>query len=176
MHTASLGVSVVASNWVVTLLERHGYGTSLASLLGALTLVVSVVSRPLGGWVMLEHPRSTPVAVAVSLAVGATATAGLAAAGPVVIAVLCVVALGAAAGVPFAPAFAAGARTRPDAPGAALGFINMCGSLLILAATPLVGLTFSLAGNGRIGFVALGFVWALGLLVLPSARQFAGED
>jgi MFS family permease len=175
MHTAAFGVSVVAGNWVVTLLDRHGYGTSLASLLGAVTLAASVVGRPLGGWVMLEHPGSTRLAVALSLAAGAAATAGLAAAGPVVVAVLCVVVLGTAAGVPFAPAFAAAARTRHDAPGAALGFINMCASLLILIATPLVGLTFSLPGDGRIGFVALGIVWASALFVLPPARRLADE-
>ena len=38
MHTAAFGISVVAGNWVVTLLERHGYSTGLASTLGALTL------------------------------------------------------------------------------------------------------------------------------------------
>jgi MFS family permease len=175
MHTAAFGVSVVAGTWVVTLLERHGYSTSLASVLGALTLSVSVVSRPLGGWLMRRHPHLTRPAVAVSLVAGAAATAGLAAAGPVPFAAVCVVVLGMAAGVPFAPAFAGAARTRADAPGAAIGMINMCGSVLILAATPLVGLTFSLSGNGRVGFLALGALWGSALLLLPSQQQFVGE-
>jgi MFS family permease len=175
MHTAAFGISVVAGNWVVTLLERHGYGTSLASLLGALMLSMSVVSRPLGGWLMLWHPRVTRAAVGASLAAGAAATVGLAAAGPVAVAVVCAVVLGAAAGVPFAPAFAAAARTRADAPGAAVGLINMCGSLLILGATPLVGLTFSLPGDGRVGFLVLGAAWASALLLMPSARQLVGD-
>jgi MFS family permease len=175
MHTAAFGVSVVAGTWVVTLFERHGYSTSLASALGALTLSVSVVSRPLGGWLMRRHPQLTRPAVALSLAAGAAATAGLAAAGPVPLAAFCVLVLGTAAGIPFAPAFAAAARTRPDAPGAAIGMINMCGSVLILVATPLVGLTFSLSGNGRAGFLVLGLVWGSALLLLPSEQQFVGD-
>ena len=53
--------------------------------------------------------------------------------------------------------------------------INMCGSLLIVTATPLVGLTFSLPGDGRIGFLALAVVWAAALLVLPSDAQLSAQ-
>jgi MFS family permease len=175
MHTAAFGISVVAGNWVVTLLERHGYSTGLASALGALTLGISVVSRPLGGWIMRHHPDRIRFAVGASLAAGAAATAGLAASGPVALAVVSSVTLGMAAGIPFAPAFAGAARTRPDAPGAAVGMINMCGSLLIVAATPLVGLTFSLPGMGRIGFLVLAALWGSALLVLPSKRLLSGS-
>ena len=175
MHTAAFGISVVAGNWVVTLLERHGYGTNLASLLGALTLSVSVLSRPLGGWLIHDRPRSTRLACGISLGAGAAASAGLAASGPVPLAVASTVTLGLAAGIPFAPAFAGAARVRPDAPAAAIGMINMCGSLLIVTATPLVGLTFSLPGDGRIGFLALAVVWAAALLVLPSDAQLSAQ-
>jgi nitrate/nitrite transporter NarK len=124
---------------------------------------------------MRRHPHLTRQAVALSLAAGAAATAGLAAAGPVPVAIVCVVALGTAAGIPFAPAFAGAARTRPDAPGAAIGMINMCGSVLILVATPLVGLAFSFSGNGRAGFLILSLVWGSALLLLPSEQQFVGD-
>ena len=53
--------------------------------------------------------------------------------------------------------------------------INMCGALLILVATPLVGLTFCLPGDGRLGFVALSALWGAALLVLPSRRVFEGD-
>jgi MFS transporter, NNP family, nitrate/nitrite transporter len=175
MHTAAFGVSVVVGNWVVTLLEHHGYSTALASTLGALTLGISVVSRPLGGWLMRNHPHRARVAVVASLAAGAVATLTLAASGPVALAVVSTLVVGMAAGIPFAPAFAGAARTRPDAAGAAIGMINMCGALLILVATPLVGLTFSLPGDGRLGFVALSALWGAALLVLPSRRVFEGD-
>jgi MFS family permease len=172
MHTASFGLSVIAGNWVVTLLERHGYSTALAGGLGALTLGGSAASRPLGGWIMRHRSAQTRLAVGTSLAAGALGTAGLAGSGPVALAAVSAATVGLAAGIPFAPAFAGAARARPETPGAAIGAINMCGSLMILAATPLVGLTFSLPGSGRIGFVAIAVLWAAALFALPPSRLF----
>jgi predicted MFS family arabinose efflux permease len=75
--------------------------------------------------------------------------------------------VGLAAGLPFAMAFTGAAQARPDAPGAAVGFINAWASLVIVAGSPLVGLTFSLPGDGRIGFVVLGILAALASLATP---------
>ncbi len=168
MQAAAFGLSVVVGNWVGTLLEHHGYSTWLASALGALTLALSVFSRPFGGWIERSHPEHARASVAVSLAVGAAACGGLAASGPVALAVVSVVALGIAAGIPFAAGFAGAARVRPDAPGAAIGLVNMAGGVTILVVTPLVGQTFDLPGDGRIGFVAMGVLWASSLLWLPA--------
>ncbi|MGZ4392275.1 MAG: hypothetical protein ACXVRK_09195, partial [Gaiellaceae bacterium] len=68
---------------------------------------------------------------------------------------------------PFAMSFTRAAQSRTDAPGAAVGFVNAWASLVIVAGTPLVGLTFSLPGDGRLGFVALGAVGLAGLALLP---------
>jgi hypothetical protein len=75
-------------------------------------------------------------------------------------------AAGLAAGIPFASAFAGAARTRPDAPGAAVGLVNMCAAVTVLVGTPLLGLTFSLPGDGRIGFVIVGALWASAALAV----------
>ena len=84
------------------------------------------------------------------------------------VAILAVAALlGLAAGLPFAMAFTGAARARPDAPGGAVGFVNGCASLVIVAGTPLIGLTFSLPGDGRIGFVGAGILAALAALATP---------
>jgi uncharacterized membrane protein len=48
-----------------------------------------------------------------------------------------------------------------------VGFINAWASLVIVAGSPLVGLTFSLPGDGRIGFVVLGILAALASLATP---------
>jgi nitrate/nitrite transporter NarK len=171
MQAAAFGLSVVAGNWVATLLEHHGYSTWLASALGAVTLALSVFSRPFGGWIERHHPERARASVAVSLAVGAAACIGLAASGPVPLALISVVALGIAAGIPFAAGFAGAARVRPDAPGAAIGLVNMAGGVTILVVTPLVGQTFDLPGDGRIGFVAMGVLWAASLLWLPAFKR-----
>ena len=75
--------------------------------------------------------------------------------------------VGLAAGIPFAMAFTGAAQARPDAPGAAVGFVNAWASFVIVAGAPLVGLSFSLPGDGRIGFVVLGALAALAALATP---------
>jgi len=72
-----------------------------------------------------------------------------------------VAALGAAlvgfgAGIPFAAPLTGAAVTRPDAPAAAVGVVNGAANLIALVGTPLVGLTFSLPGDGRLGFEIMG--------------------
>ena len=52
-------------------------------------------------------------------------------------------------------------------PGAAVGMINMFAALTILVGTPLVGLTFSLPGDGRIGFLVVATLWAATALAVP---------
>jgi predicted MFS family arabinose efflux permease len=94
-------------------------------------------------------------------------TALLAVADPLAVAVVGAILIGLAAGIPFAPAFTGAALVRPDAPGAAVGLVNGAASLVAIAATPLLGLTFSLPGDGRIGFVAIGVLAALAALATP---------
>ena len=43
--------------------------------------------------------------------------------------------------------------------------------VVTLVGTPLVGLTFSLPGDGRLGFALVGACWLVALALLPSARQ-----
>jgi MFS family permease len=151
MHAGSFGLSVVLGNWVVTLLHRAG-GVSehTAGAAGGLVLFLGLISRPLGG-----RLTDRPGLVRESFLVSAAGVGALAVATPFAVAVLGAVAVGLAAGVPFAPAFAGAARLRPDAPGAAVGVVNMAAAVTILVGTPLLGLSFSLPGDGRIGFAAV---------------------
>ena len=60
LYAASYGLGVVLANWVVELLQRHGdMSDGAAAAVGALTLLLVVVSRPLGGWILLARPRQT---------------------------------------------------------------------------------------------------------------------
>jgi predicted MFS family arabinose efflux permease len=105
--------------------------------------------------------------IAGSLVVGGAGAILLALPLPIGVLVVCAAVVGLAAGVPFAKAFVGAAEARPDAPGAAVGFVNAWASLVIVAGAPLVGLTFSLPGDGRIGFVALGVLAMLAALATP---------
>lgn len=62
-------------------------------------------------------------------------------------------------------------EARRGKPAAAVGFVNGCAVLVILVCAPLVGLTFWLPGDGRLGFVAIGLLWATALLAVRRARR-----
>jgi MFS family permease len=177
LYSASLGLSVTAGNWVVTLLDRHGgLSKGSAGAIGSLTLVLGIVTRPLGGWILREHPHRARLAVGASLAGGAAGTLLLAAARPPVVAALGAALVGVAAGIPFSPSFTGAALLRPDASAAAVGLVNGAAAAVILAGTPLLGLSFGLPGDGRAGFCVVAALWLATLLVLPSARELGATS
>lgn len=165
IHSFSFGFSVIVGNWVVTLLERHGQSKAAAAAVGSLTLLLGFFTRIAGGSLLRRENASRIVGA--SLVVGGAAAVVLALPLTLPGYVATATVLGLAAGVPFARAFTGAAAARPDAPGAAVGFVNAWAALTIVAGTPLVGLTFSLPGDGRIGFVLLGVLAALASLATP---------
>ena len=165
IHAMSFGFSVIVGNWVVTLLEHHGHSKRAAAIAGSLTLLLGFFTRAAGGS-LLRRPDASRW-VAFSLVLGGAAAAALALPLPYALLVAAAAVVGLAAGIPFAKAFTGAAEARPDSPGAAVGFINAWASLVIVAGTPLVGLTFSLPGDGRIGFVVLGACAALAARATP---------
>jgi MFS family permease len=156
MHSASFGLSVVLGNWVVTLLERAGGDSkTVAGAAGSLILLLGVITRPLGG-----HLYGRTTLLRASFIAGGAATALLAVATPLPLVFVAAGLIGLAAGVPFAPSFTGAARLHPESPAEAVGLVNMTAAVTILVATPLVGLTFSLPGQGRIGFGVVAALWA----------------
>jgi len=162
LHGATFGLSVVAANWIVPLLERHGHSRGTAAALGSLLLLGGIVTRPLGGFVV---GRSATLAAA--LLVGAAAFAVLATPAPLPVLGAGAAVAGLAAGLPFAAVFAGAQLTRPDAPGAAVGFVNAWAISAVVGGTPLLGLAFSLPGEGRIGFGCLAVLWAAAVATVP---------
>jgi cyanate permease len=153
-------------------LQREGgLSKGAAGAVGGLTLALGVATRPLGGWILHEHPERVRVAVGASIAGGAAGTLALAGAEPLALAVVGAALIGLAAGIPFAPSFTGAAAARPEAPAAAVGFVNSAAALVALAGTPLVGLTFSWPGNGRIGFALVAAAWGVALVLLPSSAE-----
>jgi MFS family permease len=176
LYTASYGLGVVVANWVVELLQRHSsLSDGAAAAVGALTLLLVAVSRPFGGWLLSAHPQLTRPAVAASVLAGTLGTLALLASDPVWLAVLGSLLVGIGAGVPFAPAFTGAAAIRPQAPAAAVGAVNATANLAVLVGTPLVGLGFSAAGEGRLGFTAVAALWLAALAALPSGRALGVE-
>ncbi len=172
LYAASLGLSIVIGNWTVTLLHRNGgLDKGTAGAIGALTLVLGIVTRPLGGWILHARPARMRRAVGASLFAGAAGTLLLAAAEPVPLVVCGAAFVGLAAGIPFAPAFTGAALTRPDAAAAAVGLVNGAASVVALVGTPLLGLSFSLPGGGTAGFVVVAALWLIALANLPAPSR-----
>jgi MFS family permease len=169
VQIATFGLSVVAGNWIVTLLEHEGHGRSISGVVGGLVLFAGVITRPLGGLAVRRNRERAWTFVAVSLVAGAAGTLVLATAPALWLAAIAALVVGLAAGFPFASVFDMTLSLRPDAPAAAVGFVNGSAVLAILIGTPLAGLTFSLPGDGRIAFLAIGLLWATALLAVRGA-------
>ncbi|MBA3260997.1 MAG: hypothetical protein H0T69_00690 [Thermoleophilaceae bacterium] len=162
---------------MVELLQRHSeLSDGAAGVVGGLTLLLVVVSRPLVGCILAAHPQRIRLALAGSIVAGAAGTLALVAAEPAWLAVLGALLVGFGAGIPFSPAFTAAARIRPDAPAASVGLVNTAANFAVLVGTPLVGLSFSVGGEGRLGFAAIAVLWLGALAVLPSRRALGVEE
>jgi MFS family permease len=177
-HTASFGLSVIVGTWAVPLLQHDGYGRRLAGAVAALALLGGIVTRPLGGRILQHRPKRAAQLLGVSMLIGAAGTVLLLLDITLVARIVGAALLGLAAGLPFAAAFTGAQALRPDAPGAAVGFVNSCATFLILVGAPLVGFTFSLPGQGRLGFVVIAVAWALAFIAvrpskLPALRREA---
>jgi ACS family glucarate transporter-like MFS transporter len=171
IHSMSFGFSVIVGNWVVTLLEHHGQPAGAAAAAGSLTLLLGFFTRAAGGALLRRSDAYRWVAG--SLLLGGVGAVALALPLPLGALVAAAALVGLAAGIPFAMAFTGAAVARPDAPGAAIGFVNAWASLAIVVGAPLVGLTFSLPGDGRAGFVALGILSALAAFATPRPGELA---
>ncbi len=176
LFATSYGLSVALGNWVIELLDRHSaMSYSTAAVVGASTLVLGAVTRPLGGWILRRHPRRTRPAIAWSLVAGAGGTLALMFADSAWMAAAGGILVGIGAGIPFAPSLSAAALARPEAPAASMGFVNTVGNAIVLLGVPLLGLSFSIAGAGRAGFAVAALLWLAALLALPSDRALGVE-
>jgi MFS family permease len=166
IHAATFGLSVVAADWAFELLTHHGHGRHVSALIGALFLLAGIITRPLGGFIVRQRPDLARAAVTGSLTVGSLAMLLLALPLPLVVLGLAALAAGLAAGLPLATVFSRAQAMVPEAPAAAVGIVNAGAVLTIVVGVPLAGLSFSLPGDGRIGFAVIAALWASGLVAL----------
>jgi MFS-type transporter involved in bile tolerance (Atg22 family) len=54
--------------------------------------------------------------------------------------------------------------------------VNGAASLVVIVCTPLLGLTFRLPGDGRIGFVVVAVLWLVALALVPSPRELGVRE
>jgi len=169
VQMATFGLAVVAGNWIVTLLEHEGHARSVSGVVGGLVLFAGLVTRPTGGLLVRRAPQRAWGLVAISLGAGSAGTLVLAAGPPLWLGAIAALVVGLSAGFPFASVFDMTLRLRPDAPAAAVGFVNGSAVLVILVGTPLAGLAFGMPGDGRLAFLVIGLLWASAVLAVRRA-------
>jgi hypothetical protein len=60
---------------------------------------------------------------------------------------------------------------RPESPATAVAVVNLASNVLIVVGVPLVGLSFALPGNGRLGIGAAALLWLTAILFVPGTRE-----
>ena len=169
MNLCSAAFSPIVSSWVVALLvEAGGYSTAKAGAVGSISLLGLVCSRPIAGWIVHRHPAAIRAGIALSAALGVGGCVALTAAGPVWLSVIGCALVGVATGIPWTYVFTRAPSVIPEASGSALAVVSGLPLLVAIAGVPLVGLTFALPGDGRIGFAAVAALWCVLLFVLPA--------
>lgn len=165
VQMASFGLVIVVGTWVTTVL-RTVYQLPLkkAGLVGSAVLLLGIVSRPLGGW--LVHRFRIRTLLRSALLLNAAGCLALAVGGRIEWTLIAIVLLGIGCGLPYAGVFNRAAALCPGRAGAAMGFVNMVGILMILAGAPTVGWLVDWTGHFQVSFLVLG---AFALLAAAAA-------
>lgn len=172
----SFGFSVIMGNWVVTLLERTArLRPGAAGAIASLILILGIVGRPAGGFLVRARPGSAWRAVAASFGAGAVGVTVLILSPGPLLDGLAAALVGLAAGIPFGATIASATRAYPLAGGAAIGAMNTYPVLTIVVGAPLLGVTFGLPGAGRIGFAVLAALWFAAIAVIPHQLSLDGR-
>ena len=157
----------------VTLVVRTNLGLTpkSAGALGSLVLLIGIISRPTGGY--LVGRLGVRTLLTVSLSLNAIACLSMAAAPRSFgIVIGAIVVLGVGCGLPYAAMFTRAAALFPGRAGAAMGLVNMLGIVMILVGAPLVGRLVDVTKSYTSSFVALG---VFSLLILVTS-QFIHRD
>jgi nitrate/nitrite transporter NarK len=167
LQMASFGLVIVAGTWITTLLKTtFQIPLKTAGLLGSAVLLLGIVSRPVGGWLLHRMPVKRLLGGA--LLINAIACAGLAWGRWLPVTALAIIALGIGCGLPYASIFNRAAALFPGRAGVAMGFVNMVGIVMILAGAPAVGALADWTGQFQVSF------WALGGFALVAALAASG--
>ncbi len=170
VQMASFGLVIVVGAWITTLLSR-GFHMELraAGLLGSAVLLLGIVTRPSGGWLLRRMRLGTLVRSALLL--NAAACAAMAWGGSLGVTLAAVAALGIGCGLPYAGIFNRAAALFPERAGAAMGLVNMVGIVMILLGAPAVGYLADWTGDFRSSFLALGGFAAIAAAASAAIRE-----
>jgi nitrate/nitrite transporter NarK len=170
-NAAMFGLSVIVGTWIaVYFVHEFGVPLTHAGAVGSLSLLLGVLSRPLGA-IIVERGLVAPRAlIQVSLAGNAVALAVMAAPGrPLAAAAAGVVLFGITSSLAYAAVITVAGRTQPEAAGAVLGIIGVMSMTSVVIGAPVAGMLLSASGHFSVPIAMLtllpvGALWAIASL------------
>jgi NNP family nitrate/nitrite transporter-like MFS transporter len=170
---ATFGEIIACGVWVNTLLIKAIHlHPKLAGIIGSIVLLLGIISRPLGGYILDHKIMTTKRLLATSCAGLAFGFVWIGLSSHLVMAVLAIIFTGIMAGLPFAGIFNAARDNCPANPGVAMGFVNTWGAIGVMIFPPIIGRLVDVTGTFISGFFVLGaaaIIAAFGCLALTHA-------
>ncbi len=167
----SFGTATACGSWINVMLQRSVHmDPKTAGMIGSLVFIVGIVGRPMGGWI-LDHKWLSAKAIlclahlllaAGFIGVGLSSTSGEA--------LLSIIVVGMASGLPFGPIFAEAPKSFPDNPGAANGFVNTFGAGAVMILPPVMGALVDHTGTFLSAFYLLGGIALIASLTALALR------
>jgi len=156
VQMASFGLVIVIGNWITILLKQQlqTSNTLLISAIASLVILLGVIGRPLGGY--LVDKIGVRLILEVSFLFNTVGCLLLAFLGSSIeFTLLAIALLGFGCALPYATLFNRATTLFPGRAGAAKGLVNMLGVIMILVGAPLVGYIADVSGKFTNSFIAL---------------------
>lgn len=140
-HAAGFGLVFAAATWITTFLVREfSLPLGAGGLLGSLLLVLAVIARPIGGFLVAREHATTIVAMRAAQLIILVGLALIALPGrPLTAALAGAILIGIGGGLPYAAVFNTGAASMPSSPSAGQGLTALGGLLGTLIGAPVMG-------------------------------------
>lgn len=175
VHTGTFGLAILVGTWITTFLFRDmGLALSVAGGLGSAVLVVGVVSRPIGGFLIDRRWVLTKTMIRMSLLAGTLGLVLLALPGrPVWAVFIALLVMGIALSMPYSAVINTATAALPESPGASVGVVGSLSIVLIALAAPALGFIYSQTASFSLAFGLLG---AFSFMVFWLTRLLRGEE
>lgn len=173
-HAAGFGLAIASGTWItVYLLREFDLPLELSGLLGSLLLILAVLARPLGGFLLArEHMPTRRVMRIGDIAIVAGVALLALPDRPLLVALGGAVLVGIGVGLPYSAVFNTAAASLPAAPGAAQGLAAIGGTAGVMIGAPAMGYAVQTFGF----WAAWVFVGAVAAIAFAGVAFMRGEE
>lgn len=160
-QVGSFGTIIACGVWVNTMLQKNIHlDPKMAGVIGSLVLLIGILARPLGGFIVDKKWLSAKKLLILAHAGLAVGFAWLGMVENITFAIIAILFTGVMAALPFGPIFSSAAASFPKIPGVAMGFVNTFGAFAVMILPPIMGALVDSSGNFLSAFYLLAGVAA----------------